>query len=151
MIQRYRVHRTSVTNKKRIVCFSAEVQQSNCSCVQQWQVGVTTGIPEWWYRVVVVQAGGVGTEWWWWYRVMVVVQSGSGGTEWAQITRTYSVTTIFGWQSGRRWIKDQQGGGEEGGHWFKFQHARLSSTRALLLPAFLFQALLLTALPNSSL
>ena len=64
MIQRYRLNRTSVTNKKRIVSFSAEVQQGNCSVFIHT---MTNGGHDWHPRVV-IQSGG-GTGWWCWYRV----------------------------------------------------------------------------------
>ena len=58
---------------------------------------------------------------------MVVVQSDRGGTEWVQITRTYSVTTIFGDRAaggGSRINKEKEKNVDTGS---TYQHARLSS------------------------
>ena len=69
MIQRYRVHRTSVTNKKG----------SYASAQKCRKVTVHAYNNDKWGSRLASQSGD--TEWWW-YRLVVLVQSDGGGTEW---------------------------------------------------------------------
>ena len=71
MIQRYRLNRISVTNKKDQKCSKVTVHAYNNDKWGSRLASQSGGGTGWWlwYTVVVVQSDGGGGGWWCWYRV----------------------------------------------------------------------------------